>query len=179
MAIIIKGAGVSVRKSTTYNVRFDFNQEYDIIIRNNLEDSKKNIEEILNSEDLVKENFECIEPFDEAVLKYELFFVSISDVDLDINENDKGGYEGSASREISISYLITIYDFDTFNQEIENSCGVTISEEYDDEDEENSDVIGACSIFTGFYAGAENDDFSIEFSSETGDGEIDTKMKSG
>lgn len=180
MAIIIKaGGGVNVRKTTTYNLKFDFNQTYDIIIEKNLEDSKKRIGEILKSEDLVKENFECTESFDDDVFKYELFFVSISDVDLDINENDKGGYEGSASREISISYLIKIFDFDTFNREIENSYGVTISEEYDDEAEENSDVIQACSMFTGFYAEAENDDFSIKFYSETSDGQIDTRMKSG
>ena len=180
MAIVIKaGDGVSVRKANTYNLRFDFNQTYDIVIQKNLEDSKKHILDILKSEDLVKENFECTESFDDDVFKYELFFVSISDVDFDINENDKNGYEGSASREISISYLITIYDFDTFNREIENSYGITISEEYDDEDEESSDVIQACSMFTGFYAEAENDSFSIEFSSETSDGKIETKMKIG
>jgi len=179
MAIIVKGSGVTQKKSTTYNVRFDFTQSYDIVIHNNLEDSKKSIIEILASEDLVKQNFECIEAFEDDVLNYNLYFVSISDVQLDVKENDKGEYEGGACREISLSYLVTIYDLDEFNSVIASSCGVTIAEEYDDEDDEDSDVIQTCSIFTGFYAGAESENFSIEFSIETGGGCIDTKTKVG
>ena len=172
--IKIQGIGVQIRKSSKYVVHFEYSQNYSVRISTELDASQSKIKELLSSTKELEENFELSEDLDTEVFKYELSDIAISNVELDLEENE---VDGSASRDISFYLVISIYNFDDLNNILENNWGVSIQEDYDDEDDEASDIIEALSnLFTGFYVNDENDNYEIEWEDENGGGELISKV---
>jgi hypothetical protein len=175
--IKVKGLGAQFEGSNKYVVSFEYSQNYSIWISADYGSNQKEIMELLSSVEAIKQDFELCVSFNPKVFKYDLINVSIENVDIDMEDGDTGEVDGSASRDVLLSVVVSIYDFEEFNEVLNSEWDISVEREYEDDSEEASDLVQALSLlFAGLDLSEDADDYGVEFTDEMIEGDLISKV---
>jgi len=164
---IVFGDGVKKPEKTgnIYQIRLQLKQNYNIDFKNNSDDTKDEIIDLLSNKEFLEESLKTIDSVNEDIVSFQNAFTFIDEVDIE-----------TSSRMVDITLIITVYDYESLNN-ILSSSNTELLNNYDDEASEQSALDSVIKhIFIGWQINQSSEDYNISFLDESGDVELEKKV---